>query len=268
MGAKARPPRQPPPAKRRGRAREAKPAAVLGPPQRTPATVASPRHKSYRNTAPPRTEGRQQGPGQETLRPHRNSTARQRQRHPRANRTYRRNAPRRDTQTAADRTRSDSKRTPKRPDRRRQRTAQTNRQGHGEPHQRAPGHAPGHRHGGHPPQQNQRQRHRTHRTRDRRKNASARDNAARRQSPHHNATAQHAQQTAENRGARGQQTEATSDTNTTAPPKAPKHQHVEKPKNKSKKDGSWRQTVEREKVASSETTVRARSTRTTTEEAR
>ena len=47
-----------------------------------------------------------------------------------------------------------------------------------------------------------------------------------------------------------------------------KHQHGEKPKNKSKKDGSWRQTVEREKVASSETTVRARSTRTTTEEAR
>jgi len=32
---------------------------------------------------------------------------------------------------------------------------QTNRQGHSEPHQRAPGHAPGQRHGGHPPQQNQ-----------------------------------------------------------------------------------------------------------------
>ena len=87
-------------------------------------------------------------------------------------------------------------------------------------------------------------------------------------SPHHNATAQRAQQTAENRGARGQQTEAT---RTQTPPrhqKHQKHQHGEKPKNKSKKDGSWRQAVEREKVASSETTVRARSTRTTTEEAR
>jgi hypothetical protein len=113
-----------------------------------------------------------------------------------------------------------------------------------------------------------RQRHPTHRTRDRRKRASTRDNAARRQSPHHNATAQRAQQTAENRGARGQQTEAT---RTQTPPrhqKHQKHQHGEKPINKSKKDGSWRQTVEREKVASSETTVRARSTRTTTEEAR
>jgi hypothetical protein len=70
-------------------------------------------------------------PGQETLRPHRNSTARQRQRHHRANRAYRRNAPRQDTQTAVDRTRSDSKRTPKRSNRRRQRPAQTNHQGHG-----------------------------------------------------------------------------------------------------------------------------------------
>ena len=113
-----------------------------------------------------------------------------------------------------------------------------------------------------------RQRHPTHRTRDRRKKASTRDNAARRQSPHHNATAQRAQQTAENRGARGQQTEATSDTKPPRHQKHQKHQHGEKPKNKSKTDGSWRQAVEREKVASSETTVRARSTRTTTEEAR
>lgn len=38
---------------------------------------------------------------------------------------------RRDTQTTADRTRGDSKRTPKQPNRRRQRTAQSSHQGHG-----------------------------------------------------------------------------------------------------------------------------------------
>ena len=50
-------------------------------------------------------------PGRETLRPHRNSTAEQQQGHPGAKRAYRRNAPRRDTRTAADRTRSDGQRT-------------------------------------------------------------------------------------------------------------------------------------------------------------
>ena len=50
-------------------------------------------------------------PGRETLRPHRNSTAEQQQGHPGAKRAYRRNAPRRDTRTAADRTRSEGQRT-------------------------------------------------------------------------------------------------------------------------------------------------------------
>jgi hypothetical protein len=79
-------------------------------PKEPPATVASLRHKSYRNTATCHRRKRT-APGRETLRPHRNSTAEQQQGHPGAKRAYRRNAPRRDTRTAADRTRSDGQRT-------------------------------------------------------------------------------------------------------------------------------------------------------------
>ena len=94
--------------KRTEMARDAEPAEVVGMPKEPPATVASLRHKSYRHTCHRR---KRTAPGRETLRPHRNSTAEQQQGHPGAKRAYRRNAPRRDTRTAADRTRSDGQRT-------------------------------------------------------------------------------------------------------------------------------------------------------------
>ena len=266
---KARPLRQRPPAKRmRESGAKRNPPKHSGRPKESQRTVASLRHKSYRNTAPPGTDG-SQGAGTRTLRPPRNPTGRQRQGHTGANRAYRRNAPRRDTQTAGDRTRSDRKRTAE-ATRQKTQTQSTNEppRPRAKPHQRAPGHAPDSAARRHPARQNQRQRRPTHRTRDRRKHASARnkaakDNAHTTTQPHN---AHNKRQRTEARGGNKQRRQATQ-----TPPrhqKHQKHQHGEKPKNKSKKDGSWRQTVEREKVASPETTVRARSTRTKTEEAR
>ena len=102
----------------------------LGPPQRTPATApvqdtkatATPLHPAQREG----NRGRDKRRSDRTAIPP-PSTATT----PQSDRAYRRNATRRETQTATDRTRSDSKRTPKRPDRRRQRAAQTHPQDHG-----------------------------------------------------------------------------------------------------------------------------------------
>ena len=95
--------------------RDTEPAEVLGTAQRTPATVASLRHKSYRNTATRVTGGSGQRRERETLRPHRNSTAEQREAQrtltPERREPTDETAPRRDTRTAADRTRSDGQRT-------------------------------------------------------------------------------------------------------------------------------------------------------------
>ena len=92
-------------------ARDTEPAEVVGTCPKNPSngrqstTQKLPQH---RHTCHRR---KRTAPGRETLRPHRNSTAEQQQGHPGAKRAYRRNAPRRDTRTAADRTRSDGQRT-------------------------------------------------------------------------------------------------------------------------------------------------------------
>ena len=235
---------------------------------KNPATDTGLRHKSYRNTAPHRTEGRQQGPGQETLKrtaipsqttattPQSEQNLPTKRTAPRHANRSRPNTKRQQTDTEATRQTTPTHGTnqPPRPRRAAPTSAGTRTR---TPPRRTPAAT----------EPKDRDTRRTgHETADRKQaqeTTQQGDRAHTTTQPHN---AHNKRQRTEARGGNKQRRQATQ-----TPPrhqKHQKHQHGEKPKNKSKKDGSWRQTVEREKVASSETTVRARSTRTTTEEAR
>ena len=257
---KARPPRQPPPAKRMERAGETEPADVLGhpkePQRRSPvndtkatATPLRPAQTEANERRDKRRSDRPQPHRQTTARTHRSeqSLPAKRTAPGHANR-QRPNTKRQQTHGRSDQT-EDAKAEHKRT------TKATG--------EAAPTHA-GTRtkqHGGHPARQNQRQRRQTHRPRDRQRTKAATDTAAGKLARHQN---NHATRTT-NPG----KPRLTDKQRRQAKPTPPGHkstkntEQAKRPKNKSKTDGSWRQAIEREKVASPETTVRARSTRTT-----